>query len=96
MQVLTHLGPRTERRLFDLRFSFWDRSELARLHRLLMPPGVWNIPRKKKWRYLLRVLREVYFPRKTGHGKRLGLLTHFGLLCKQKVSSFACREALSY
>src|SRR5246127_2917751 len=38
----------------------------------------------------------VYFPRKTGHGKRLGLLTHFGLLCKQKVSSFACREALSY
>jgi len=38
----------------------------------------------------------LYFPRKTGHGKRLGLLTHFGLLCKQKVSSFACREALSY
>jgi hypothetical protein len=58
VQVLTHLGPRTERRLFDVRFSFWDRSELARLHRLLMPPGGWNIRRKKKWRYLLRVLRE--------------------------------------
>jgi hypothetical protein len=39
---------------------------------------------------------ELYLPRKTGHGKRLGLLTHFGLLGKQKVSSFACWEALSY
>jgi transposase len=38
----------------------------------------------------------LYFPRKNGHGKRLVLLTYFGLFGKQKVSSFACWKALSY
>src|ERR1700757_4393594 len=42
------------------------------------------------WRLMRWQRHYMYFPRKTGHGKRLGLLTHFGLLCKQKVSSFAC------
>ena len=41
-----------------MRFSPWDREELAKLNRLLVPPEGWNIPRKKKWRYLFRVLWE--------------------------------------
>ena len=41
-----------------MRFPLLDLPELARLNRLLMPPEGWNIPRKKKWRYLFRVLWE--------------------------------------
>jgi hypothetical protein len=41
-----------------VRFPFLGLAELAKLNRLLMPPEGWNIPRKKKWRYLFRVLWE--------------------------------------
>jgi hypothetical protein len=41
-----------------MRFPIFDRRDLARLNRLLMPEGGWRIPRKKKWRYLWRVLWE--------------------------------------
>jgi len=43
---------------YQMRFSPWDRKELANLNRLLVPPEGWNIPRKKKWRYLFRVIWE--------------------------------------
>jgi hypothetical protein len=41
-----------------MRFPSLDLRDLARLNRLLMPAQGWNIPRKKKWRYLWRVLWE--------------------------------------
>ena len=41
-----------------MRFPFPDRPGLDRLNRLLMPDGGWNIPRKKKSRYLRKCLLE--------------------------------------
>jgi hypothetical protein len=49
---------RSWRKCTTVRFSFLDLPKLATLNRLLVPPEGWNIPRKKKWRYLFRVLWE--------------------------------------
>jgi hypothetical protein len=42
----------------SMRFPIFDRRDLARLSLLLMPEQGWKISRKKKWRYLWRVLWE--------------------------------------